>query len=213
MRAVSDSSAFVLARDPLTSSDVLEELSEHSGDHIRRLVAANPSTPGHTLKYLLEDEDTMVIHTVLRHPSLPYEVFGRVLREGYRSDKCALVQNPNLPLKVLEALLIDAEGIVRETAADCVRLPVNRLLELAESDDIHTRLGVVTNMASTFSVLVKLLKDDFPSVSVPAGNRIWTVTDAEFERGLIEAGLAQFIGLPREWVMRVLGSGSGFQWV
>lgn len=205
------SSSFEKAKNPSTPSDVLEELSEHDAEHVREAVAGNPSTPSHIIEQLLRDKDSLVVYSALLNRSLPYEAAVRVATKGNFSDKCSLVENPKLPLNILEMLLADEEGIVRETAADCPRLPVARLLQLAESDDVHTRLGVVTNMASTFSVLIKLVNDEFPSISKPANNRIWTVTDDDFQQGLVEAELTHLVGFPRDWVMHALGAGSGLQ--
>lgn len=227
MSALTDGAAVIVAGNPDAAADKLEKLAAHSFERVRREVARNPNTPGRVLENLIYDVDKFVAEYAANHPSLPYDVALRITDWIDRPElRHSLASNPGLHPDIARILTWDVSELVREVAAANSCVPVSLLSEFADSEDIYTCLGVAKNPNSDFAVLVKLIHHDFTvafphaksrfssmtdeelaAYFNPARNKIRDLSDRQFQNGLVDAGYSQFVGLPRDWVMRVLCSG------
>lgn len=62
-----ESQKIVLARNPNTSSEILETLANDINSAVRRYVAENPSTPNYILRQLVNDQDEFVRRSAMNN--------------------------------------------------------------------------------------------------------------------------------------------------
>lgn len=194
-----------LADDPNTSAIVLEYLSTHKDDWVRRCMADNPSASEYALDVLSRDDDVVVRITACHNPNISYDTAVRVAREEPQEPvRSALAQNDNVPVGVLEILLTDRIPRVYSIAARNPQLDAARLLELAGSKFKYMRVGVAKNLNSNLKVLAKLANDDFSPVSTVVHARLQSMDDDKFNKALVACGAGELVGLPRTWVLKAL---------
>lgn len=184
----------------------VDSLREWWTDPVRLKVAQHPSTPPHVIAVLAFDAEDygskIIAHYAVQHPALPHSVAVQLAASEKSEVRIALAMNPALSLDLVEQLLEDEYPSVRGHAAANPVVPVNRLQELADSTDLSTRRGVAQNKSAPFDVLVKLINDCYhPNY---AWNSLIWLSDEAFQSGLEENGLEDWVGLPRDWVLKTL---------
>ena len=102
-----------LAKDPETSTDILEQLSKDRWD-IRLEVAQNPSTPASALERLADDRDDDVRWRVAKHHNTSTSTLEQLAKNQYFYTRCCVAENPNTPTSVLQELAEDKDERVRE---------------------------------------------------------------------------------------------------
>lgn len=172
-----------IAAHPNTPSQTLKELSVHPSYQVRSNVAGNPSTPLQSLMMLMEDR---IASTKL-------------------SAKRTMASRPDAPLWVLDSLTVDDNSVVADRASSNPALDADRLDVLAHSDRHFTRFGASKNPSTSFSTLLFLLHDEAYEISITAYRRLESLESEQFNSCLLEAGLTDLVGLPRDWVLKSLG--------
>jgi len=87
-----------------SSAFVLTTLSKSHFPEVRALVAANPSTPWDTVQNMMEDTDPHVRATLAANPKTPPDVLTRFAKDRDYDELKNLARNPNTPREVLVEL-------------------------------------------------------------------------------------------------------------
>lgn len=110
-----------------------------------------------------------------------------------------------LPRELLDKLLSDLNGSVREMAAQNAQLTETDLFELAARQDGNIRRGIVQNRNASVAAMIRCWGGSSWYVKEELEGYLQTVREDKFKQGLVDAGYPELVGLPRDWVLKVLG--------
>ena len=174
----SPDSQALIARDPNTTPEVLEQLyydNKSSLDWETRYyicleLAANPNTPVDILEQLSDGlkVDHRIRREVAANPSTPVDILQKLVRgSGY--DVCrAVAENPNVSEELLRkiASLVPCEydkdmySMMLCAVAENLKTPVDILKKLSQNPDHYVRAMVAANPNTPDEVIEDLLQDE-----------------------------------------------------
>jgi hypothetical protein len=146
-----------LAKNPDTSSGMLEFLATDENEEVRGNVAENINTPSEILERLATDRSYWVRWRVAKHPNTSPKVLGRLATEETDINdyvRHAVAENPNTPSEFLVRLVTKATGAsyievnIRRNVAYNPNTPSEILEVLANDEDWVVREGVAQNLKS-----------------------------------------------------------------
>ena len=121
----------ILARNPNTSVEILQQLAGDKSPNVRARVARNPNTPVEILQQLAGDEDFDVRKAIAKNPNTPVEILQQLAGSESSDVKWRVAENPNTPVEILQQLAGDKSIVVREAVAGNPNTPVKILQQLA----------------------------------------------------------------------------------
>lgn len=127
-----------LARNTNTSTDVLTQLSTHPNEHIRHCVAQNPNTNQNTRRALTQDTPVVATSTIWQ---------GTKLTPDEHKELYTLLEKRNL---ITTSLTVHA--LTHKTP-----FSQNKLIELYELGDTHTKTLIQKNYTITHPLLTQLI--------------------------------------------------------
>lgn len=119
-------------------------------------------------------------------------------------QRCQAAFDKRLPRELLNMLLSDINGQVREIAAQNAQLTESDLFELSARKDGNIRRGIVQNRNASVGAMIRCWPGSNWYVKEVLEDYLKTVPEDKFKQGLVEAGYPDFVGLPRDWVLKAL---------
>jgi hypothetical protein len=150
---LSEKQKLELAKNPDTSSGLLEFLASDENEEVRRRVAENINTPPEILEQLATDKDPYVRWFVARNPNTQSEALELLainndFGEYHWGIHCGVANNPNTPLKTLELFVTHNNGAVRYCVAGNPNTPT-KILEVLVNDEFpNVRERAAENLKS-----------------------------------------------------------------
>lgn len=150
---LSEKQKLELAKNPDTSSGLLEFLATDKNDEVRRYVARNSNTPTELLEVLANDEALSVRWFVAHNPNtqskaLELLAINKDFGEHHWGIHCRVAKHPNTPLKTLELFVTHNNGAVRYCVAGNPNTPTKVLEVLANDEFPNVRERATENLKS-----------------------------------------------------------------
>ena len=181
------------AGNPDTSSETLAQLANDPDSNVRRNVAANPNTPGDILALLAYDPDGDVRRQVAANSNTPSETLAQLANDPDSNVRRNVAANPNTPGDLVlvlgvsqypeilfdSYLCLTTEALSRiseiyassETVSEITVLlafhpftPLDVIEQLAESEELNTRVAVSSSPTTPEQILNNLTVDNHPDV-------------------------------------------------
>lgn len=152
----------LVANNPNTPPDFLEEISNGIDETARKNVAANPNTPTEVLLRLGTVYPEQVLNNpvfsllLLENPNLVEKIHFHTLKSFLLQEKC--------PISFLEWAANHSHQSVVAAVAVNLNTPTNILEQLAEHDEKDVRKAVAENINTPAIVLARLTRDEVTSV-------------------------------------------------
>jgi hypothetical protein len=119
------------------------QLATYHESFVKGLIAENPNTPVEVLEQLCHDSNAFIPHCVARNPNIPATIVQLLLNSEvshYIDCMCALSQNAHTPIEKLKHWSTSWEIRLRNGVAQNPNTPVSVLLEMAKSvESLATR--------------------------------------------------------------------------
>lgn len=173
-----------VAKNKATPVRILEELSADWNDLVRLYVASNPSTPSTLVEKLWEDPTLGM--GVLSNPNLPDSILkavATVLPED-RDSKLALVKNKRVTQKILDRLL-------EENRND-------------QPEDAYLTRLIISHRNVSFTALVYGASHSNYTVQELTLKKLKKMSINRFNRETKKLLGDEFVGLPRDWVLKLI---------
>lgn len=219
-----------VAANNATPGKVLDFLSNDVFRNIVHAVARNENTPVLTLRKLIYSKELIVRLLIMEHPNFPPEYLVTLAKDQedvVRSKvACAstasvnilrklskdknpqvvvdAINNPNFPEDTLKELVDSSDPFVREAVAANINVTSELVESLANDEHVKVRVAVAYSPKTSVETLFKMLHDEEPEVKNTAKFMLSYVSDKGFETALINNGYSQYVGLPRDWVLKAL---------
>ena len=160
------------AKNPNTSRDILDFLSQDREINIRFEVARNPNTSSNVLNFLSQDREIDIRYEVAKNLNTPIEILEKlyfawdeknVLDYQDCRDRARekLANNPDTPPEVLNRLSCALERHIRSMVVNNPNTPKSGLRRLARDKDEFIRKSVAKNRNTPFTALKSLSRDRF----------------------------------------------------
>jgi hypothetical protein len=187
--------ARLVATNPTTSPELLQELSDSQDTITRRNVTANPNTPTQVLlklgaefpgelianpifsllfletPNLISQIPSTTLQNLLMQKSVPSFFVKMVAKTEKNIYACFYVAiRPTTPVKVLAELAQHCHEKVRASVAQNPKTPVHLLEKLAEDKQWQVRGGVANNPNTPVTILEQLAQDESEGVRYPVAN-------------------------------------------
>ncbi|MDP2369284.1 WGR domain-containing protein [Rhodoferax sp.] len=124
-----------------------------------RKVASNPLTPPSLLEVLAGHKVDEVRADVAANAATPEGALALLATDKGRYVRHSVAKNKSTPARALQALVKDVDPFVSGCAASNPSVPVEVLLKLAKSKKAHLRAGVAFNRVTPKQVLELLAND------------------------------------------------------
>jgi len=107
-----------MANDPLTSTEVLKDLSTFDDISITHRVAKNPNTTVDALKILSKNKYWLIRSNVAKNPNTPIDILTTLSKDKSRDIRLYLVKNPKISIYMLKNLTKDKDWYVAWNATE-----------------------------------------------------------------------------------------------
>ena len=152
------------AKDPNTTPEELDKLSNNKNENVKHSVASNTSTPPETLIKLSNDKNENVRYSVAMNSSTPPEILVKLASDENYMFRELVTRNQSTPLETLIKLSDDEHNHVRISVATNSSTPPEILVKLASDEHYYVRKAVASNTSTSPETLVKLSDDDHNDV-------------------------------------------------
>ncbi|MDZ4836228.1 MAG: hypothetical protein SGJ27_20815 [Candidatus Melainabacteria bacterium] len=112
---------YLLAGNPNTPPNVLEQLAMDKDKRVRLHIAENINTPQAVLERLADDLDSEVVAAVASHPSISRDLRSALVLHDNIGVRYEIAQNPLARASVLFMLVEDENAYVKERALETIR--------------------------------------------------------------------------------------------
>lgn len=219
-----------IAANGATPGEVLDYLSNDVFPRIVQAVARNLNTPILTLRKLLYSKEVVVRMLIMENPNFPPEylatlakdredvvrskvasastVSANILRNLSRDHNAQVavnaLRNSKFPADGLPEAAGSSEPVIREAVVAAGSITPELVASLANDEDIKVRLAVACSPKTPVDTLFKMLNDNESEVKETVKFMLSYISEKGFEAGLINNGYTQYLGLPRDWVIKAL---------
>ena len=149
-----------VASNTSTSPETLIKLSNNKNENVRYSVAMNSSTPPEILVKLASDENYMIRESVSRNQSTPLETLIKLSDDEHNHVRISVATNSSTPLEVLVKLASDEHYYVRKAVASNTPTSPEVLVKLSNDEHYYVRKEVASNTSTSPETLVKLSNDE-----------------------------------------------------
>jgi hypothetical protein len=148
-----------VARHNNTTTDILEKLSNHPNNDVRKWVAFNPNTSPKTLEKLSQDKNIDVKLMIARNKNTPEKVLLDYTKSGGGEIMYAIASNTGTSYNIQKRVANYWNPAIRETLAQNRHTDSDILKKLSKDTEKSVRMEVAKNMNTYDSTLVSLTKD------------------------------------------------------
>lgn len=159
-------------QDPRQSPEFLLEQATNGTDGEQCLVAANPSTPVEGLEELRELEDEDIDANICSNPRCPTTWLDEYAENSSWRIRSGAASHPLTPLATLTKLASDSDQAIRTSVAFNYSTPSDILDLLASDSWSGSRMGVAVNIGASKDALRQLSNDAEADIAEKARHRL-----------------------------------------
>ena len=148
-----------VARHNNTPTDILDKLSNHPNNDVRKWVAFNKNTSPATLEKLSKDKYWEVKLMIARNHNAPEEILLNYAKSGGGEVMYAIANNPGTSYNVQNEVANYWNPAIRETLAQNPNTNEEILKKLSKDKEVSVRIEVAKNKNTSDSDLISLTKD------------------------------------------------------
>ncbi len=149
---------------------------------LRYYAANNENSPKEILEELANDPGIHIRATVARNKNTPIYILEELANEAEEWIKESLAENENTPVDILNRLAEDPSDLVRKKVATNKNTPASILKKLAKDSSISVRLAVANNSNINPSIIKLLFEDQNYSLDFNDYDRIREAIELEIKR-------------------------------
>lgn len=190
-----------------SSAFVLWCLSFLVFEDMRYSLAGNLSAPRNVVHRMLRNEMSAIRSQAAKHPKLNAVELSFLALDPDQFVRASVACNVNTPFTWVEVLVKDKFPLVRRAAVTNPIFDADKLREIWDSfqDDDGVKTGLIQNPNTPLDVFASLAKDEDFTIVSNALSAVENWSEDEWVRKLVEVDGGQWVGYPRNWVLKVLG--------